>query len=370
MGAKVARGLPSYDIQGELQARIEQLLAAPGANPQMVTDRSLKKRHVHRQVWRTTSAQHAFVLKRFAPERSCIERRAIERWLPMLGLAAATPALFAVVATADAKSVWHVYEDLGDWTLDADDRSEHVPRDRGFLAAMATPPVWSRLEAVLASLARLHDASAGHAVLGECRHWTGDLGAYYFRSCVRDAIAALEALAGLSPSQLCTRMHLLEILSCLNDEAADRCAQLEAFGGPDCLLHGDFGVRNAMVVPVDGGGWRARFIDWDHAGVGPASYDLSTLLLQIPQEQRLRALECYCGFRRRPDNGWPTIDTWNGLFDTAERSRFSNMAIWPALWAMDGERDNAFENLSAIASWFEALQPVLPQQPHQASAHG
>jgi aminoglycoside phosphotransferase (APT) family kinase protein len=188
---------------------------------------------------------------------------------------------------------------------------------------------------------------------------------------VRDAIAALEALRPASPPQARIRDELLERLSRLDNEAADRCAELEAFGGPDCLLHGDFGVRNAMVVPT-GGGWRARFIDWDHAGVGPASYDLSTLLLQLPQDQRRRALDAYCAFRRRRRDS-PSVEIWNALFDTAERSRFANMAIWPALWAMDGERDSAFENLSAIASWFEALQPVLPPaepETRRGTAHG
>ena len=41
------------------------------------------------------------------------------------------------------------------------------------------------------------------------------------------------------------------------------------------------------------------------------------------------------------------------------------MAIWPALWAADGERDSAFDNLADIASWFETLEPVLPLQTHE-----
>lgn len=363
---------PPDDVRAALEARIEHMLTASGAKPELIEHRSIKKRHVHRQVWRVGTAQHRFVLKCFEPRRSGVERRALERWLPTLGMADAAPALLAVVAVSDAQSVWHVYEDLGDWTLDADDRSERLPRDRGFLTAMATPPDWARLEAVLVRLAQLHEASAGHALLGECRYWSGDLGGHYLASSVRDAIAALEALKPLSPTQQRTHDQLLAALSRLDDEAKHRCAELESYGGPDCLLHGDFGVRNAMVVPYQGG-WSARIIDWDHAGIGPASYDLSTLLLQIPHEQRARALGAYCSFRRNPERGWPTTEIWNGLFDTAERSRFANMVIWPALWATDGELDSAFETLSAIASWFEALQPVL-QPPLQEvpgrAAHG
>lgn len=364
-----SRSFLPHEAETELRIRIGQLFAGPA---EIVEETPIKTRRVHRQVWRIGDGQRTFVLKRFEPERSCVERRAIERWLPALGMADAAPALFAVAAAADARSVWHVYEDLGDWTLDVDDRAERIPRDRGFLAAMATPLDWPRLAAALARLAQLHEASAGHALLGECRYWTGDLGGCYLHHGVRDAIAALEALKQLSPLHLRTRDHLLDALSRLEDEAAERCAELEAFGGPDCLLHGDFGVRNAMAAPSEDG-WSARIIDWDHAGVGPASYDLSTLLLQIPQEQRAQALDAYCNLRRTPARTWPSIQTWNALFDTAERSRFANMAIWPALWAKDGERDSAFETLSAIASWFEALGPVLRCPADQAlerAAHG
>ena len=199
-------------------------------------DRSIKKRHVYRQVWRARDKLRAFVLKKFEPERSGIERQAIERWLPILGMADVAPALLAVVATSDARSVWHVYEDLGDRTLDADDKPQDgssSPRDRGFLTAMTAPPDWQRLKAVLSSLAHLHEASAGHPILGECRHWTRDLGGHFLRSNVRDAIAALEALSpgrvSLSPSQTSTRDTLVETLWRLNEEVADRCAES---GGP------------------------------------------------------------------------------------------------------------------------------------------
>jgi thiamine kinase-like enzyme len=37
----------------------------------------------------------------------------------------------------------------------------------------------------------------------------------------------------------------------------------------------------------------SRLIDWDHAGVGPASYDLSTFLLRFPPGRRKAILDLY-----------------------------------------------------------------------------
>jgi hypothetical protein len=353
------------DARVELQACIRRLL---GAGASMIEDQPLKAARVRREVWRARGDSHAFIIKRFTPERSCVERLSLERWLPALGLADISPGLLGVVGGPKARFVWHIYEDLGDGTLDVDDQPPcggHVVRDRGFLSAMRLHPGLDRVEAAVASMARLHRASVNHAMLGECRYWTGDLGGHFLSASVRDALRALEALTTrlrLSAAHLGTCDALLAALWRLKDEERDRCTQLAAHGGPECLLHGDFGVRN-VILQRRGAGWAGRLIDWDHAGVGPASYDLSTFLVQLPLDMRAGALELYRNQSNCADVEWPDHETWNGLFDTAEQSRLANSVIWPALSAIDGEGDSAFEDLSAIASWFAALQPVFAPAP-------
>src|SRR5256712_10003264 len=71
---------------------------------------------------------------------------------------------------------------------------------------------------------------------------------------------------------------------------------LETLGGPETLLHGDLWTTNTFVATT-GDGLVARLIDWDHAAVGPASYDLSTFLYRFPRRERPWILEAY---RRRP----------------------------------------------------------------------
>lgn len=342
----------------DVQARIGRRLGCSGTAARMIEDHPLKPGRVHRQVWRTGDRSQAVIVKRFTPERSRIERTALERWLPALQLADLAPDLLAVVGKPDADCLWHAYEDLGDGTLDVHD--DQGVRDRGFLSSMQTPPEPDHLAAAVASLARLHRASANHPLLGEYRYWTGDLGGHFLVASVRDAIAALESLrpdcVTLSPHHLRTRQTLLSALQRLQAEARDRCAQLAAFGGPDCLLHGDFGVRNVVVGPDAVG----RLIDWDHAGVGPASYDLSTFLLQLPPAERGAALERYREHRGCAAADWPDREIWNGLFDTAERARLANCVIWPVRSALDGDVEGAFADLTDIAAWFAALGPVLP----------
>jgi len=354
------------DLSGamvQLQARIGRLLVGLGVDAQLVGDQPLKAGCVHRQLWRARDKSRTFVIKRFSAERSCVERLSVERWLPLLGLADVAPSLLAVVAGADGRFVWHVYEDLGDGTLDAGDPpGGPTVRDRGHLSAMRADPEPERLRGAVAGLARLHQASIDHSMLGECRYWGGDLGGHFLSASVRDAIRALEALelqrVPLSEAHRATRDALLAAMWRLKDEERDRRAQLAAFGGPECLLHGDFGVRNVLLLPTDAG-WAGRLIDWDHAGVGPASYDLSTFLAQLAPATRAGALELYRSYRDGADADWPDDETWDGLFDTAERSRLANSVIWPALSAIDGEGASAFDDLSAIADWFEALRPVL-----------
>ncbi|CAN7421281.1 phosphotransferase [Phenylobacterium sp. LjRoot219] len=345
----------------DVRARIGRGLGSAEGAAQLIEDHPVKPGRLHRQVWRTGELAQSVIVKRFTPEQSRVERLALERWLPALQLADLAPELLAVVGKPDAACVWHVYEDLSDGALKA--AGDQGVRDRSLLPVTAAPPQPDRLAFALASLARLHRASASHPLLDEYCYWTRGLGGHFLLASVQGAIAALEALRpdrlALTPHRLQTRDALLAAVRRLQAEAADRCAQLAAFGGPDCLLHGDCGDGAAMIG-ADGVG---RLITWRHAGVGPASFDLSALLGQLPKGERGAALERYRQERGCATADWPNPATWNALFDTAERSRLADGVIGPALSALDGEGDSAFIELAAIAARFEALQPLLGPTP-------
>ena len=59
--------------------------------------------------------------------------------------------------------------------------------------------------------------------------------------------------------------------------------------GRTVALHGDLWPSNLLVVEKG----EVRLIDWDHAGVGPATYDLSNMLMRLPVGLRLGALADY-----------------------------------------------------------------------------
>ena len=115
-------------------------------------------------------------------------------------------------------------------------------------------------------IALLHARFASHAVLAECRSCAPTAN-------VRDAVRALESLRGADAA-------LTE------EQAAPRTVSSQT------LPHGDLGTPNAIVSNSDGG-LEPRLIDWDHAGVGPASYDLSTFLLRFPPGRRKAILDFY-----------------------------------------------------------------------------
>src|SRR5439155_866024 len=104
----------------------------------------------------------------------------------------------------------------------------------------------------------------------------------------RDAVAALEALATPPrdvPLEFAgARERLLQCLYALRDDAPRRVLLIEEAAGPDTLLHGDLWPKNVFVSMTPTGP-RARLIDWDHVGVGPASYDVSTFLYQSAPDE-------------------------------------------------------------------------------------
>jgi Ser/Thr protein kinase RdoA (MazF antagonist) len=124
----------------------------------------------------------------------------------------------------------------------------------------------------------------------------GDLGLPFFNANVRDAIRSLEALRPpairLTRQQESVRLSLMARLCRLFEEQPMRAQALLESGGPETLLHGDLWTMNTFVIDTPHG-LQARLIDWDHAGVGPASYDLSTFLMRFPVEERSWILDRY-----------------------------------------------------------------------------
>ena len=287
----------------------------------------------------------SLVLKRFDPWLARRNELVARRWLPAIGLGDRCPKLLATAADRRGAWVWHVYEDLGDGAVDAGH------------------PDPAGVTAVVELIAELHTRAAGHPLLPECRHFCGDLGAPFFSANVRDAIAVLVGLVpprlDPTPAQRALRDRLLAQLSRLREELHRRSGLLEALGGPDTLLHGDLWTTNAFVARA-GDGLVARLIDWDHAAVGPSSYDLSTFLYRFPKGERAWILEAYRRAVARA--GWhlPAARELNALFETAEYARYANRVIWPAVALLEERAAWGFAQLAEVERWFAALEPALP----------
>jgi Phosphotransferase enzyme family len=159
----------------------------------------------------------------------------------------------------------------------------------------------------------------------------------------------------------------------LRDEMPRRAAALAALNLPETLLHGDLWSINVFVIPTNGG-LQPRLIDWDHAGVGPFTYDLSTLLVRFPAPHRAWMLDLYR--QAVAQAGWalPPLDTLNLIIETHEFGRYANSIIWPAIdividggvWGFESleEIDGWFETFDACSDWDDALQAARPGLVH------
>jgi Phosphotransferase enzyme family len=329
----------------ELRATLRELIVGLGSAARVVEQRRLKVR-VYRLRVEANGGVRALVLKRLEPGQAQRNQLAAERWLPALGMGEAGPPLLGVAAARDGGCVWHVYDDLGDDTLKA-----HAA-DR------------QAVEAAVEVIARLHAGSAGYPLLAECRLYGGDLGMPFYAASVRDAIHSLESLqqsaVALSPERAALRDRLLVRLHQRLEEQPCRVHAMGKLSGPEVLLHGDLWATNILVCAGEEGP-RARLIDWDKAGVGPISYDLSTLLRQFPPADRGWILDVYRGSLERL--GWrlPSVADLNRLCTTAEWARWANCVIWPALAAADHHAEWAFDALAEVEQWCELMTPVLPQ---------
>ncbi len=334
------------ELGGADLARALALALGTAASARLVAQQRIKA-GVFRMAFEIGARTRSVIAKRMAPEQARRNELMIRRWLPELGVVGLTPGLLGLTASSDGRSVWHVYEDLGPWELD--------PRD-------ADP---ERVTAVVRAVAGLHSRFAAHPVLAECRLHGVDLGPSFLISNVRDAIYALERLG--EPYRASTAEHaalrdrLLDRLHRLSDEETLRTRALADWGGPETLLHGDLWTTNTFAEPL-AGGIRVRLIDWDRAGVGPASYDLSTFLLRFPPERRSSLLSIYRA--ALGEGGWrmPGRRELNLLFETAECARYANRVIWPALALLRDGAALGYDELAAVEGWFEALEPVLPEE--------
>jgi phosphotransferase family enzyme len=311
-----------------------------------ILDLQRLKTNVYRVRLATGDRVRSLLLKNANPALARHNQLVARRWLPAIGLSDAAARLEGTAADRHGQRIWLIYEDLGDTRLDT------VATDR--------PRVW----AVVDLIAALHVRSAGHAVLPDCRAHGGDLGAPYLCGNVRDAVRGLEQLraprVAVTPEHESVRDRLLTRLRALQHELPDRLLLLELGGGPEVLLHGDLWTTNAFVLNgprIDE--WCARLIDWDHAGVGWASYDLSTFLLRFPREERSWILDRYR--TAVADAGWqlPGTRELNALFETAEFARFANRAVWPAVELLVDGAAWAFDELAMVAKWFDDWRPVL-----------
>ena len=326
----------------ELRELLQELLGGRDGAGRVIGQDALQQRaqRVFRLRFGVNGQTRSVVVKRLKPAIARRDELVANRWLPAIGLSETGPPLLGSVAERSGACVWHVYEDLGQWELD--------PRQ----------PDHERVRAVVELIARLHTRFAGHALLGEVRLHGGDVGIRFYESNVRDAIYGLQGWQPATPHRA-LRDSLLGRLYKLREELPRR-AQAEAdCGGPETLLHGDLWTINVFVIPT-AGGLRARLIDWDHAAVGPASYDLSTFLLRFPAEHRRWVLDLYRKAVAGAGRHLPGERELNRLFETHEYARFANRIIWPAIALVMDRAAWGVEALAEIDGWFGQFEPVLP----------
>ena len=310
----------------------------------LVEEQQLKSR-VFRLRFEARDRIRSLVVKRLDPIEAVRSELAARRWLPAVGLRACGPGLLGVAAAHAGQCVWHLYEDLGDERI-----QEHEDDAE-------------RVAAAVHLIASLHSRFASNPLLAECRRHAESFDITYFTTNVRDALRSLHAVrppqVALTADQEALRERLLARLKGLLEDEPRRARALARWGGPETLLHGDLWTTNIFVLDTPDG-LRPRLIDWDRAGVGPASYDLSTFLLRFPARQRPWLVDLY---RRSLEGaGWrlPGARQLNLLFETAELARYANRVIWPALAIVRDHAAWGFEELAAVERWFEDLEPVLP----------
>jgi len=315
----------------------------------LLEEQNLQSHHprVYRLRFAINGEMRSLVVKRLEPALAQRNQFVVRRWLPALGLGESGPKLLGIAAELRGECVWHIYEDFGNGALDW------------------SAPDRRRVQAVVELMAQLHTRAADHPLLPEFRLHGGELGIHFFTANVGDAIRCLAALrqppVELSSEHEALCEGLLERLHQLAKERPHRARALAAAGGPETLLHGDLWLTNTLTL-LTARGWQARLIDWDHAAVGPLSYDLSTFLLRFRVEDRCWILELYRDAVARA--GWelPAARELNLLFETAEFARYANRIIWPAIALAREGAAWGYAALAEVEQWFADWSPVLPEE--------
>lgn len=323
-----------------------------GAGPVRLETLHKLKTNVYRAQLESDEGPRSLVLKCSNPALTRRNLLVARRWLPAIGMPDAGAQLMGSAADGQGERMWLIYEDLGDARLDA------VATDR------------SRVAVAVDLIVALHAHSAGHAVLPDCRTYAGDLGAAYLTANIRDAVRSLDLLRAripLSPPQESVIERLLDRLRPLERELPDRVRMLEQEGGPEVLLHGDLWTTNTFVLE-DADRVYAKLVDWDHAAVGRATYDLSTFLLRFPPEERAWILDRYRAGIAAAGWGLPETGTLNVQLESAEFARYANRAVWPAVARLVDGATWAFDELAMVADWFDAWTPVMPDQRDPAAS--
>jgi aminoglycoside/choline kinase family phosphotransferase len=310
----------------------------------LTSERSLKSRKVYRLMFEIDGQPCAIVVKRLEPATAQRNQLVATRWLPAVGLSQRGATLLGVAADRSAGCIWHVYEDLGDQSLDT------------------ANPERSRVEDAVDVIAELHVRFAEHPLLPECRMHGHDLGMSFYMANIRDAIRCLDALdlpsMSLDSTHLAVHDCLLSRMHKLLDEGPDRARIVAERGGPETLLHGDLWPNNICAVSTPTG-IRARLIDWDKTGVGPLTYDLSTFLYRFSAHDRPWILARYQ--QSVASLGWclPSASDLNLILETAEVSRLANCLIWPCISAVETQAAWAFDYLADVETWFESVEPAV-----------
>ncbi|HEV8265525.1 MAG TPA: phosphotransferase [Gemmatimonadales bacterium] len=307
--------------------------------------RPMSLERVKRKVYRIRDGAddaRSLVLKRHKDAGDARRARLVcERWLPALGFEGCCPRVLGTAADRHGRWVWQLYEDFGIDTL-------------------LTRPDRPRLGAAVDLIADLHTRATGHPLLCQVRADGADYGVHHFWSALRDADRALEALPAsrLPGDSGRARDRLRRHLDRLRRDTR-RIRVLAEASEPETMLHGDLLAKNVIVAQGPQGS-SVRLLDWDHVGVGPVSYDLSTFLTRFPASEREWIVSRYRDAVRRLGGDLPGVAELNLLLDTAEQARCAEyVAAFASKLLLDGERV-APTGLLEIEGWIQALRPLLP----------
>ena len=310
--------------------------------PVEVATATVLREGVHR-VELNHSDRASVIVKRLRSKRAQLERRLTDRWLPGAGLDGFGPPRLSTVAEPDGAFVWHVYDDLGAHGLDR----PHVDAE---VIAQA-----------MGRLADLHARFAGHLLLPEVRFAAGDLGVYFYTRSVRDAAATVDRMRPPrlhpSPEEAAVRDGVLDRLHVLLDDEPARVRMLEEQAGPETVVHGDLTRENVFVLE-DGGRHRVRLIDWDHVGVAPAAFDLSTHAAYYPPAERRLVIDCYRAAMAERGYPFPEDLDWDHLVGTFEAGRLANQLIWLSIGILEGNG----QTFDRLRDWGRALAAAVDEK--------